>query len=251
MSDSVRFQQILGIRFLVGTAEDAIDHACARGGMVVAPAAPALKNLTHDRSYREALLGAEFAIADSALMVILWNLIQRDNIPKLSGLRYLRALIDRDQFRRHGASFWVMPSPKAAERNVAWLRGNGIHLTDDDVYLAPMYGPTLEDHELLRRIEQRRPAHIVVGIGGGNQERLGLYLKQNLSYRPAIHCIGAAIAFLSGDQVNIPVWVDRAGLGWLWRSLSAPSVYGPRYWDARHLAPLVIRFRDRLPNTAS
>ena len=251
MSSSVRFQQILGIRFLVGTADDAIDRISADGGMVVMPAAPALKNLSHDKRYRDALLGADFAIADSALMVILWNLIQRDNIPKLSGLRYLRALIDRVQFRSPGASFWVMPNANAAGRNVAWLRKNGIPLTDDDVYLAPMYGHTPEDHELLRRLELRRPAHIVLGLGGGTQERLGVYLKQNLSYRPAIHCIGAAIAFLSGDQVHIPVWVDHAGLGWLWRSLSAPSVYAPRYWDARHLAPLMIRFRDRLPSVAS
>jgi len=251
MSTTVRFQQILGIRFLVGTADDAIDQISGTGGVVVVPAAPALKNLAHDKRYRDALLGADFAIADSALMVILWNLIQRDNIPKLSGLRYLRALIDRDDFRRSGAGFWVMPNPISASRNVEWLRQNGIYLTDDDVYLAPMYGPVLEDPELLRRLEERRPPHIVVGLGGGTQERLGLYLKQNLSYSPAIHCIGAAIAFLSGDQVRIPVWVDRAGLGWLWRSLSAPSVYGPRYWDARHLAPLMIRFRDQLPSIAS
>jgi UDP-N-acetyl-D-mannosaminuronic acid transferase (WecB/TagA/CpsF family) len=251
MSNSVRFQQILGIRFLVGTADDAIDQVSANGGMVVVPAAPALKNLAHDKRYRDALLGADFAIADSALMVMLWNLIQHDNIPKLSGLRYLRALIDRDQFRQTGVSFWVMPNPNAAKRNIAWLRQNDIHVTDDDVYLAPMYGPAPEDTELLRRLEQRRPAHIVLGLGGGTQERLGLYLKQNLSYSPAIHCIGAAIAFLSGDQVYIPEWVDHAGLGWLWRSVSAPRVYGPRYWDARHLAPLMIRFRDRLPSTAS
>jgi hypothetical protein len=23
--------------------------------------------------------------------------------------------------------------------------------------------------------------------------------------------------------------------------------YAPRYWDARHLAPLMLRYRDRLP----
>jgi UDP-N-acetyl-D-mannosaminuronic acid transferase (WecB/TagA/CpsF family) len=251
MSNSVRFQQILGIRFLVGTADEAIDQITANGGLVVVPAAPALKNLAHDNRYRDALLGADFAIADSALMVIMWNLIQHDNIPKLSGLRYLRALIDRDQFRRPGSSFWVMPSPKAAARNVAWLHQNGIHLGADDVHIAPIYGPTPEDLKLLQHLEQHRPAHIVIGLGGGTQERLGLYLKQNLSYRPAIHCIGAAIAFLSGDQVHIPVWVDHAGLGWLWRSLSAPSIYGPRYWDARHLAPLMIRYRDQLPSVAS
>jgi hypothetical protein len=55
MTRPVRFQSILGVRFLVGTAQDAIDLISQSGGFVVVPAAPALKNLTHDRGYREAL----------------------------------------------------------------------------------------------------------------------------------------------------------------------------------------------------
>jgi N-acetylglucosaminyldiphosphoundecaprenol N-acetyl-beta-D-mannosaminyltransferase len=242
-----RFQQILGIRFFVGNADEAIDAAICEGGLVVVPAAPALKNLSHDKRYRDALLGADFALPDSALMVLVWNLVEKNRIPKLSGLRYLRALIEREEFRSNGANFWVMPGSASAQRNVAWLSENGVTVADEDVYLAPMYGSTIEDAELLRRLEERRPKHVVVGLGGGTQERLGLYLKQHLSYKPAIHCIGAAIAFLSGDQVRIPVWVDKVGLGWLWRSVSNPMQYAPRYWNARQLAPLVLRYRDRLP----
>ncbi len=247
MDKGVRFQQILGIRFFVGSALQAILQVARDGGLVVVPAAPALKNLAHDAPYREALLGADFAIADSALMVVLWNLIDQHKIPKLSGLKYLRALIKFPEFREPEATFWVMPTPASAARNVAWLRLQGIEPVDEAVYLAPMYGRVIADAELLRRLEERKPRHIVLGIGGGTQERLGLYLKQNLSYRPAIHCIGAAIAFLSGDQVRIPEWADEWGIGWLLRTISDPRRYAPRYWEARHLAPMMLRYRDRLP----
>jgi N-acetylglucosaminyldiphosphoundecaprenol N-acetyl-beta-D-mannosaminyltransferase len=247
MVQKVRFQHILGVRFLVGDAQEAIDLVSRNGGVVVVPAAPALKNLAHDHSYREALLGADFAIPDSALMVLVWNLLQRDRIRKVSGLKYLRALIDRAEFRKPGASFWVMPGEAAMRRNRAWLDQIGIVVGGQDAYVAPIYESTIEDEELLRRIEERRPRHVVLGLGGGTQERLGLYLKRNLSYLPAIHCIGAAIAFLSGDQVRIPRWADSLGLGWMFRSVSDPKRYGPRYWDARILAPLILRYRDRLP----
>lgn len=243
----ISYQTILGVRFFVGTAKEAIDEVSRDGGLVVVPAAPALKDLAHDRGYRDALLGADFAIADSALMVLLWNLIQRNKIPKLSGLKYLRALIQRAEIRQPGDNFWVMPTPSAAERNATWLREQGVPVTDDDVYLAPIYSAEIRDLELIRRLELRRPKHVILGVGGGTQERLGLYLKNNLSYHPAIHCIGAAIAFLSGDQVRIPVWVDTLGLGWLWRSVSDPKRFVPRYWEARHLIPLMLRFRERLP----
>jgi N-acetylglucosaminyldiphosphoundecaprenol N-acetyl-beta-D-mannosaminyltransferase len=247
MGVPVRFQQILGIRFIVADAQEAIDKVSQDGGLVVVPAAPALKNLTHDKRYRDALLGADFAITDSALMVLLWNLLQGDRIPKLSGLKYLRTLIRQPELRELGASFWVMPAPASARHNSAWLCAHGIQMTDSDVYVAPTYGPVIGDSELLRRLEERRPRHVILCLGGGIQEPLGFYLKQNLSYRPAIHCIGAAIAFLSGDQVRIPVWVDHSGLGWLWRSFSNPKLYGPRYWNARALAVLILRYRDQLP----
>jgi N-acetylglucosaminyldiphosphoundecaprenol N-acetyl-beta-D-mannosaminyltransferase len=251
MGDSVRFQQILGIRFIVGSVHDVIDEVSREGGLVVVPAAPALTNLTRDKDYREALLGADFALADSALMVSLWNLIQGDDIPKVSGLKYLRGLIERAEFCAAGSGFWVMPTKPSAMRNVTWLNDHGVNVGPDHVYLAPKYTATVKDEALLREIERRRPRHIVLGLGGGTQELLGLYLRRNLSYRPAIHCIGAAIAFLSGDQVRIPVWVDHAGLGWLWRSASNPPKYVPRYWAARHLASMMLHHRDRLPSAVS
>ena len=244
---STGYQTILGIRFFIGTAQGAIDEVSRQGGLVVVPAAPALKNLALDERYRNALVGADFAIADSALMVLLWNLMQRNRIPKLSGLKYLRALIQQLDFCQSGGSYWVMPSPESAIRNSAWLRLNGVSISDEDVYLAPFYGTDIRDPQLIERLEQRRPRHVVLGVGGGTQEQLGFYLKQSLSYRPAIHCVGAAVAFLSGDQVRIPVWVDEMGLGWLWRCVSNPGRFIPRYWDARHLVPLMLRYRERLP----
>jgi N-acetylglucosaminyldiphosphoundecaprenol N-acetyl-beta-D-mannosaminyltransferase len=247
----VRFQRILGIRFIVADAQEAIDQIRQSGGLVVVPAAPALKNLGHDLRYRESLLGADFAIADSTLMVLLWNLIQRDRIPKLSGLKYLRVLLEQPEFHQSGSSFWIMPTAQAAQRNLAWLRNQGIAVTEDDIYLAPFYGKTIDDPELLHRLNQRRPQHIILGLGGGTQEPLGFYLKQKLQYQPSIHGIGAAIGFLSGEQVRIPAWADDMGLGWLWRSLSSPSRYGARYWDARRLVPLLIRYKDKLPTQAA
>jgi UDP-N-acetyl-D-mannosaminuronic acid transferase (WecB/TagA/CpsF family) len=115
------------------------------------------------------------------------------------------------------------------------------------LYEAPRYGGEIEDLALLKRVEDLRVKHIVITIGGGTQELLGLYLKRNLNCLPAIHCIGAAIAFLSGDQVKIPDWADRLYLGWLFRCVSAPSRYVPRYWSAVKLVPLLWRYRDKLP----
>lgn len=249
MSESHRFQQILGIRFFVGEAQQAIDLIAERGGLVVVPSGPGMRTLATDRAYREAVLGADLALPDSGYMVLLWNMLHRPRISKLSGLKYLRALTVQDGFRRAGATLWVMPSPESVRLTLAWLGENGIKVEAGNMYVAPQYRGRMEDPELARAIERLRPRHVMVCVGSGAQEPLGWYLKQNLSYLPAIHCIGAAIGFLTGDQVRIPVWTDHLGLGWLWRSVSNPRRYLPRYWEARHLAQLVFQYGDRLPLT--
>ena len=238
---------ILGIRFFLGTAKQAVERMRG-GGLLVVPAAPALRELETKPSYREALMNADMAIADSAYMVMVWNWLQHDSIRRLSGLEYLTMLLKEPEVRKPGNTLWVMASPASAERNLAWLASEGIEVPEGCVYRAPMYSEEIiSDPELLERIERIRPQHIVLTLGGGTQERVGLYLKRSLSYRPAIHCIGAAIAFLSGDQVRIPRWVDRSYMGWLWRSVSEPTRYVPRYWGARKLLYLLIRYRERLP----
>jgi UDP-N-acetyl-D-mannosaminuronic acid transferase (WecB/TagA/CpsF family) len=220
-----------------------------RGGLLVVPAAPALKDLDSDVEYRESLQHADLAITDSAFMVLIWNRIQPRSIRRLSGLEYIRQLLLEPDVRQPGETLWIMASPSSARRNLDWLERQGIAVSEQCIYMAPMYGDgAIFDPALLEQLNRLRPRHIIVTLGGGTQERLGLYLKRNLEYQPAIHCIGAAIAFLSGDQVHIPVWADRFYLGWLFRSLSEPARYIPRYWGARKLLALMLRYRERLPD---
>jgi UDP-N-acetyl-D-mannosaminuronic acid transferase (WecB/TagA/CpsF family) len=241
--------RILGIDFFDGSAKEAIDIMRTNGGLLVVPAAPALKDLDRSRDYRESLLNADLAITDSAFMVLIWNRLQSTQITRLSGLEYLRELLLQPDIRTSGNTFWIMASPVSAKRNLDWLEGQGIAIPEDHIYMAPMYGNApIDDPALIECLDRLRPQHVIVTIGGGTQERLGLYLKRNLSYRPAIHCIGAAIAFLSGDQVHIPVWADKYYLGWLLRSFAEPKRFIPRYWDARKLFALMLRYRSRLPD---
>ncbi len=243
-----QFRKILGVRFFVGSADEAV--ACMQaGGLLVVPAAPALKNIVEDPAYCKALQGADVVIADSAFMVMIWNYLMRDSIRRVSGLKYLALLLKQPEFCRPAESFWIMASEQSAGRNCDWLRHQGIEISENDQYIAPVYGRMLDDPELLKLIEERRPRHVVITIGGGTQERLGLYLKENLTCRPAIHCVGAAIAFLSGDQVKIPLWADRFYLGWLFRVISNPPRYMPRYWDARKLYLLMKKYGSGLPDS--
>ena len=129
-----------------------------------------------------------------------------------------------------------------------WLRANQFPFADANFYIAPRYGSaSVEDRELLAKIETQRPEHIVLGIGSGPQEKLGQFLRDQLSYRPAIHCLGAALGFLTGDQIKIPGWADRLYLGWLLRLFAQPHIFIPRLTRALELPRLIIKYGEKLP----
>lgn len=240
-------QRILGVPFFTGKLDEILDRVDDEGGLVVLPSGPGMRTLESDAEYREALLGADYPLPDSGCMVLAWNLYYSPKLKKLSGYKYISALLERPSVKEKDATLWVMPSAESAERNREFLATKGIELDDEHVYIAPQYQRPYQDSVLLAKIEQLRPHHVFLAVGGGVQEPLGFHLRRHLSYRPAIHCIGAAIGFLSGDQVRIPSWVDHATLTWFWRIMWSPARFFPRYWEARHLILLMRRYQDRLP----
>jgi N-acetylglucosaminyldiphosphoundecaprenol N-acetyl-beta-D-mannosaminyltransferase len=240
--------QILGISLARLTVDEAVDRGLD-GGLVLAPSGPGLCELERDPDYRDALLGSDLNLTDSGLVILAHALTARQVLPRTSGLGYLDEFLQREEVRAPGATFWVMPSRSSMVHNVTWLRSRGYAVTEEDCYVAPQYariGQVVDD-ALLTILSERRPAHIVICIGGGPQEKLGLYLKRRLPYQPGIHCIGAAIGFLNGDQAAIPRWADRLLLGWLLRCISDPKRFVPRYLRAFRLVYLLARYRAAAP----
>jgi UDP-N-acetyl-D-mannosaminuronic acid transferase (WecB/TagA/CpsF family) len=241
-------EQILGIAFFNGTAAEAVDRMRTQGGLLVVPAAPALVNVRYDPAYRWALVSADMAIADSGFMVLLWAWIRRRRVTRISGLAYLIKLLDLPELRRSNELLLVVPTGAAGEKALGYLRGRGFELDPADLYIAPQYASDdVTDREIAHLLDERRPKHIIVGLGGGTQEKLGFYLRETLAYRPAIHCIGAALGFLSGDQKRIPAWADRLYLGWLLRLARNPRLYLRRFWAAHELPGLIARYGSELP----
>jgi N-acetylglucosaminyldiphosphoundecaprenol N-acetyl-beta-D-mannosaminyltransferase len=242
-------ETILGVRFFNGPVDQAVETMSRNGGLLVVPAGPALVKLQSDEGYRRALVSADMAIADSGAMVLLWRIVTGRRVERISGLKFLKHLVVQLGSRTNERVLWIVPSEGAHEKTIGWLRRANLTGTAD-FYVAPRYAADVRDDGLVAKIDQRPPAHVVVGIGGGVQEKLGLFLKENLRARPAIHCIGAALAFLTGDQPPIPMWADRFYLGWLLRLLRQPRIFGPRYLSAFKLPALIFRYREKLPPLA-
>ena len=239
--------QILGIRFFRGDVDEAIVLMFRHGGLLVAPSGTCFARLREDEAYRRAVFAADLAIADSGLMVVLWRLLRSENVARISGLKYLRHLLGRLKGEENREVFWILPTEGARQKLLDWSSREAFSIKRENCYVAPRYGPDIEDRNLLVLLEQHHAAHVIIAIGSGAQEKLGYYLRENLSDRPAIHCIGGALGFVTGDQVSIPEWADRFYLGWLLRLVAQPGVFIPRLSRAVELPLLIWKYDEKLP----
>ena len=238
-------EQILGIPFFHGSVAEAVEEGM-KSGLVVAPSGTCFERFLEDEIYRRAILSADLVLPDSGAMVSIWRLLHDRSLNRISGLAYLKALLERVNWHE---VLWVLPHARAQERLLAWseTQSSTSGVSPSACYRAPFYGPVVEDPQLLALIHSRKPRHIIVAIGAGAQEKLGWYLREHVSERLAVHCIGGALGFVTGDQASIPDWADRLYLGWFLRFLSQPRVFVPRLWKARILPLLLRRFGSRLP----
>jgi len=239
--------QILGIQFFNGDVEEAVALMSQHGGFLVAPSGTCFARLREDETYRRAVLAADLAIADSGLMVLLWRLFRRENVHRISGFKYLKHLLRTLKSAGKREVFWVLPTEDARQKLLDWSRREAFSINNENCYVAPQFGLDVEDRDLLALIEQHRAGDVIIAIGSGAQEKLGFYLRENLSYRPAIHCIGAALGFITGNQRAIPDWVDRLYLGWLWRLVAQPRIFIPRLVRGFELPWLIWKYGENLP----
>jgi N-acetylglucosaminyldiphosphoundecaprenol N-acetyl-beta-D-mannosaminyltransferase len=245
----VEKDKVLGVTFFQGSIEVACKLA-RKGGLLVAPSGPGMASDLQNRTgYITALLSAQVCLLDSGL-ISLWSKFFRSKaLVRLSGLAFLKQYLKNTDWKKEKA-FWVMPNQQDADQMLAWLtKKYGFYFDEDSVYIAPNYprAGTIEDIQLQEKIEQVDPCNIFIQIGGGVQERLGLFLQSKVKHETSILCTGAALAFLSGRQVKIPEWADFCFLGWAFRCLANPRLFIPRYLKALKLVYLLARYRSALP----
>ena len=240
--------KILGIDFFNGDEQSVVNSLKAHGGLLVVPAGPALVNIRKDAEYYRSLQNADITIPDSGYMSLLWNLTHKEKINRLSGLEFITSFVNDKTVQASDKIILVDPNEKESVKNRELLIQKGFQPEAIHSYLAPFYGKkNVSDETLLHKIKDLKPSFVLINIGGGTQEKLGLYLKENLDYKPAIICTGAAIAFLTGVQANIPTWGVKAYLGWFFRCLHQPKIFIPRYLKAFPLAALMFRYGAKNP----
>jgi len=210
-----------------------------KNGLFVFPAGPALASIHKSKIYYNSLQKADFVFFDSGFFVLLLKILKNINVYKFSGYRFLSLFFSYLKKNKKKTIFSIDPNLYFSKSNKLYLKSLGIKKVNN--YLAPNYKiKNFSDKKLLKLLKEIKPNFIIVNIGGGIQEVLGLYLKKNLKFKVTILCTGGAISFFTGDQAPINNFIDKYFLGWLVRLLFNPIIFFKRYIFGLRLIPMVL-----------
>ena len=208
------------------------------GGLVVFPSGPGLSTIRSDKIYHKSIQNADIAIFDSGYFVLLLRIFKGLRVAKFSGYKFLKLFLNSYKNKKF---FIVEADRKSAIINKKYFKKYNIDVKNRQ-YIAPIYKKNsyISDICLIQILKKKKPSVILINLGGGTQEVLGSYIKNNLNYKPLIICTGAAISFLTKKQAPITKFIDNIFMGWAVRIIFNPIVFLPRYLKTFKLLFLVL-----------
>ena len=215
------------------------DKYILKKGLFIFPAGPALATIDESKEYYKSLKKADLVFFDSGFFVLLLRFFKNINVEKFSGYKFLNLFFDYLKKNKNKKVFCIDPNVKFSKSNKLFLRNLGLKNIYN--YLAPKYKiKDLSDKKLLKQLKKIKPDFVLTNIGGGKQEILGLYLKENINMKMTILCTGGAISFFTKDQAPINNLIDQFYLGWFVRLMFNPVLFFSRYIRGLKLIPMVI-----------
>ena len=236
----VLFNQII----FVNQKKFSIQKITKDSKLLLFPSGPGLASLKSNSNYHKALMKADLVFFDSGFFVILLNLLKKIKVHKFSGYKFLVLFFNFLKKNNDKKILTIDPNKVLSKNNKDFLKKMGIKNIFN--YCAPNYNPKqIKDKKLVNLVNNYKPDYILTNIGGGTQEILGLYLKENINCKSSIFCTGGAISYFTGDQAPINNFLDTYYLGWITRILFKPSIFFLRYIKAIWLILVVINSKVR------
>jgi len=237
----IRIINFFKIKFFNADYQFIINYLLKKKGYLVAPAASSLINIEKDNHYLKALQKSSVAILDSGFFCLLILFLKLKQVKKFSVFEFINLFLHDENLKRFKI-LSLEPSIRILKLNKYFLQSKSFKFKKH--YLCPIYKQDLfYDKKLINLIIKYKPKIIIINIGGGVQEKLALYIKNNSSWKTSIFCTGAALSFFSDTSnfFKINFLIDKLYLGWLVRSLNNPIFFYQRVLKSMKLIHLVFK----------
>jgi len=207
-----------------------------------------LINSIRDPELKEILSACDLVLPDGMPLVWASRLMGASLQERVSGSDLVPRLVELAAAR--GYAIFLLGSTEACSHGAErWIRRN-----HPKARLVGHYCPAfaeleeMDHEEILRRIEIARPNILLVAFGSPKQEKW-LAMHRNRLRVPMCIGVGGSLDLLAGLLPRAPLWMQRHGLEWLFRTCLEPARLGLRY--ARDASGLARYLTVQLAATAA
>jgi N-acetylglucosaminyldiphosphoundecaprenol N-acetyl-beta-D-mannosaminyltransferase len=236
MSTTHSTRSVFGITLSTRSMDELVDDLLERRPpgrlhMVVTMNLDHVVRLRRNENFRAAYRRADVVTADG-VPVFAYARMRGVSVHKVSGSDLFVRLMERLQPGRHRC-FFVLSSEKLGKAMLANLAQKGF-ASDQVAFAVPPFG--FEDDgdvsmALAQTISAFVPSHLFICVGAPKSEIWCCRHSDALTNTHAF-CVGAAAEFYLGLKRRAPVFMQLAGLEWLWRFGQEPRRMGHRYFIA-------------------
>jgi N-acetylglucosaminyldiphosphoundecaprenol N-acetyl-beta-D-mannosaminyltransferase len=225
---------------------DAIDEFIRgeKHAYVVTPNVDHIVKLQKDREFLEIYKQADIVLADGVPLLWAARLFGTPIKEKVSGSDLFPALCAHAAENRQ-SMFFLGGRQGVAEKAKEVLCEKHGTLKIVGTY-SPPFGferDPVENQKIVDMINAVTPDILCVGVGAPKQEKWIYANRDKLNVRISLG-IGASFDFVAGTIQRAPVWMQKAGLEWFYRTIKEPRRLFRRYFvDALVFFPLLIKYK--------
>lgn len=223
------FIRILNID-IVNTTTDKLLKELTKG-VVFTPNVDHLVKLQQDELFYRAYQHADVILLDSQVLFYLYRCVGKKFKEKIAGVDFFSMFC---YYHRHHEEITIFVLGGLG--NVAEKVRHIVNSQAGRSLVVGAYSPSIdfdrkpeENETIIQQINNSGAIVLAIGVGAPKQEKWIYQHKHRLPNVKIFLAIGAALDFISGVQKRAPVWMQNAGLEWLYRLLQEPRRLFKRY----------------------
>lgn len=187
--------------------------------VIVTPNAEIIMAAQKDQELKAVLNAADICLPDGIGVVIASKILGKPLAERTTGFDFMMKVLDmadKESLRlfllggKPGIAEKAGEKIKSMFQNIQIVGSHHGYFNEDD------------NREIISKINSSKPDILLVAMGCPRQEMFMLHNKDKLKFRVAMG-VGGSFDVLSGNVNRAPVFMQKAGLEWLYRLLTQPT----------------------------
>jgi len=181
----------------------------------------------NDFQFRESLMNSDILIPDGIGIVLAARILNKMKINRIAGAdlhNFLLPIAEKNHYK-----VFYLGSMNSTLKKIKDRLSNEYPNINFGSYSPPFKLEFSEEdnNKMIEIINDFCPNILFIGMTAPKQEKWA-YKNKELLHSNIIASIGAVFDFYAGTVKRAPIWMQKAGLEWLHRSLSNPKKLGKR-----------------------